>query len=407
MKPNQSFEAVYDFANLYAAYRAARKGKRWKSTVAKVEANALEAVSCLQKELREGTYRPGAYYEFFVYEPKKRLIQTNSIKDKIVQHAFCDQVLYPVLSRPFILDNYGSQVGKGTHFGLDRLRDFMREYYRRHGSAEGWVLKADVHHYFASIRHDILKQDVAELLTDPRCLALSTAIIDSTPGDVGIPIGNQSSQIYALLYLNKLDHFVKEVLRIRYYGRYMDDFYLIHEDKAVLKEAWARIEEHLAARGLELNGKTNIFPLRNRLDFLGFHTYLTDTGKVIRKVRRSSRERMKRKLRKFAVMYEAGTISKEEITASYQSWRSHAMHGQCRSLVQKYDRIFEQIFTQRSDKQNVPENQCPSGRGQGQRHEDQILRRPHSVPDRRQEPHRVPGQQRDPGNGEDHQALLL
>lgn len=379
MKPNQSFEAVYDFANLYAAYRAARKGKRWKNTVAKVESNALEAVAYLQKELREGTYRPGAYYEFFVYEPKKRRIQTNSIKDKIVQHAFCDQVLYPVLSRPFILDNYGSQVNKGTHFGLDRLRDFMREYYRRHGSADGWVLKADVHHYFASIRHDVLKQDVAEHLTDPRCLALSTAIIDSTPGNVGIPIGNQSSQIYALLYLNKLDHFVKEVLRIRYYGRYMDDFYLIHEDKAVLKDAWSRIEKHLAARGLELNGKTNIFPLRNGLDFLGFHTYLTDTGKVIRKVRRSSRERMKRKLRKFSVMYAAGAITKEEITASYQSWRSHAMHGQCRSLVQKYDRIFEQIFTQRSDEQNAKEDQHVAGVLQSQRHEDQILRRPHRV----------------------------
>lgn len=379
MKPNQSFEAVYDFANLYAAYRAARKGKRWKNTVAKVESNALEAVAYLQKELREGTYRPGAYYEFFVYEPKKRRIQTNSIKDKIVQHAFCDQVLYPVLSRPFILDNYGSQVNKGTHFGLDRLRDFMREYYRRHGSADGWVLKADVHHYFASIRHDVLKQDVAEHLTDPRCLALSTAIIDSTPGNVGIPIGNQSSQIYALLYLNKLDHFVKEVLRIRYYGRYMDDFYLIHEDKAVLKDAWSRIEKHLAARGLELNGKTNIFPLRNGLDFLGFHTYLTDTGKVIRKVRRSSRERMKRKLRKFSVMYAAGAITKEEITASYQSWRSHAMHGQCRSLVQKYDRIFEQIFTQRSDEQNAKEDQHVAGGLQSQRHKDQILRRPHRV----------------------------
>lgn len=379
MKPNQSFEAVYDFANLYAAYRAARKGKRWKNTVAKVESNALEAVAYLQKELREGTYRPGAYYEFFVYEPKKRRIQTNSIKDKIVQHAFCDQVLYPVLSRPFILDNYGSQVNKGTHFGLDRLRDFMREYYRRHGSADGWVLKADVHHYFASIRHDVLKQDVAEHLTDPRCLALSTAIIDSTPGNVGIPIGNQSSQIYALLYLNKLDHFVKEVLRIRYYGRYMDDFYLIHEDKAVLKDAWSRIEKHLSARGLELNGKTNIFPLRNGLDFLGFHTYLTDTGKVIRKVRRSSRERMKRKLRKFSVMYAAGAITKEEITASYQSWRSHAMHGQCRSLVQKYDRIFEQIFTQRSDEQNAKEDQHVGGGRKSQRHEDQILRRPHRV----------------------------
>ena len=402
MKPNQSFEAVYDFGNLYAAYRAARKGKRWKNTVAKVEANALEAVSQIQKELRDGTYRPGAYYEFFVYEPKKRLIQTNSIKDKIVQHAFCDQVLYPVLSNPFILDNYGSQVGKGTHFGLDRLRDFMREYYRKHGSAAGWVLKADVHHYFASIRHDVLKRDVAELLTDPRCLELSNRIIDSTPGEVGIPIGNQSSQIYALLYLNKLDHFVKEVLRIRYYGRYMDDFYLIHEDKNVLRDAWRRIEEHLSARGLELNGKTNIFPLRNGLDFLGFHTYLTESGKVIRKVRRASKGRMKRKLRKYAVMYQAGAITKKEIAESYQSWRAHAMHGQCRSLVQKYDRIFEQIFTQRSDTENVAENQRPRGGVEGQRYEHQILRRPHRLGNCRQEPQRLPEQQHHHHHGEDH-----
>ena len=182
----QNFEVVYDFANLYAAYRATRKGKRWKDAVAKVELNTLEAITVLQAELRDGLYKPGNYHEFYVFEPKRRLIQTNSVKDKIVQHAFCDNILYPVLSRPFILDNYGSQVGKGTHFGLDRLRDFMREYYRKHGSADGWVLKADVRHYFASIRHDILKRDVNKLLTDPRSRALSDAIIDSTPGNVGI-----------------------------------------------------------------------------------------------------------------------------------------------------------------------------------------------------------------------------
>lgn len=112
MKPNQSFESVYDFSNLYAAYRAARKGKRWKSTVAKVEANALEAVAYLQKELRDGTYRPGAYYEFFVYEPKKRLIQTNSIKDKIVQHAFCDQVLYPSSPGPLSWTTMVPRLGR-------------------------------------------------------------------------------------------------------------------------------------------------------------------------------------------------------------------------------------------------------------------------------------------------------
>lgn len=231
----------------------------------------------------------------------------------------------------------------------------MREYYRRHGSADGWVLKADVHHYFASIRHDILKQDVRELLDDERSLALTDLIIDSTPGNVGIPIGNQSSQVFALLYLNKLDHLMKEGFRFRYYGRYMDDFYIIHESKDTLRAAWKAISEHLVERGLELNDKTQIFPLRNGLDFLGFHSYLTDTGKVVRKLRRASRERMKRKLRKYKVMYESGAITKEKITESYQSWRSHASHGDCHALIQKYDQLYNEIF-ERSETADVPIN---------------------------------------------------
>jgi retron-type reverse transcriptase len=237
-KTKVNFDTVYEFETLYNAYRASRRGKRWKNTVAKVEMNALEAIAVLQEELSTGTYRPGGYREFYVFEPKKRLIQTNSFKDKIVQHAFCDTILYDVLTRPFILDNYGSQIGKGTHFGLNRLRDFMREYYRRHGSADGWVLKADVHHYFASIRHDILKQDVREL-------------------------------------------------------------------------------------------------------------------------RRASRERMKRKLRKYKVMYESGAITKEKITESYQSWRSHASHGDCHALIQKYDQLYNEIF-ERSETADVSINQRPA-----------------------------------------------
>lgn len=351
------YEVIYDFENLYRAYRMARKGKRWKNPVAKVEANALEAVSIIRDELREGTYRPGGYYEFIVFEPKRRVIQTNSFKDKIVQHSLCDLILYPVLSSPFILDNYGSQVGKGTHFGLNRLRDFMQDYYRKHGGADGWVLKADVHHYFASIRHDILKQDVRRYLKDPRTLALVDLIIDSTPGEVGIPIGNQSSQIFALLYLNQLDHFVKEVLRVKYYGRYMDDFYLIFEHKADAQEAWRRIAAHLASRGLELNDKTNIFPLRNGLDFLGFHTYLDDSGKVIRKVRRASKGRMSRKLRKYEARYQAGEMSKKAILDSYQSWRSHASHGNCRNLVLKYDQRVQRIFYPERSETHAKENQ--------------------------------------------------
>lgn len=194
-----------------------------------------------------------------------------------------------------------------------------------------------------------------EELDDERSLALTDLIIDSTPGNVGIPIGNQSSQVFALLYLNKLDHLMKEGFRFRYYGRYMDDFYIIHESKDTLRAAWKAISEHLAERGLELNDKTQIFPLRNGLDFLGFHSYLTDTGKVVRKLRRASRERMKRKLRKYKVMYESGAITKEKITESYQSWRSHASHGDCHALIQKYDQLYNEIF-ERSETADVPIN---------------------------------------------------
>lgn len=366
------YEVVCDFENLYRAYKMARKGKRWKDPVAKVEANALEAVRYIQTELKGGTYRPGGYFEFVVYEPKKRLIQTNSFKDKIVQHVVCDEILYPVLSVPFILDNYGSQVGKGTHFGLDRLSGFMRDYYRKHGSADGWVLKADVRHYFASIRHDILKRDVRRYLKDPRTLALVDAIIDSTPGNVGIPIGNQTSQIFALLYLDPLDHFVKEVLRVKYYGRYMDDFYLICEDKEALQVAWRKIAELLAPRGLELNGKTNIFPLRNGLDFLGFHTYLNDDGKVIRKVRRSSKKRMSRKLRKYEADYLAGIKPWKEIEDSYRSWRAHASHGNCRNLVLKYDQRVQKIFYEGRSRTNGKENQHLACQGEGKGPPDQV-----------------------------------
>lgn len=366
------FEVVYDFENLYRAYRTARKGKRWKNPVARVEAGALEAVKILQTELSQGTYKPGGYTEFTVYEPKERRIQTNSFKDKIIQHSLCDNILYPILSAPFILDNYGSQVGKGTHFGLDRLRGFMLEYYRRHGSADGWVLKCDVRHYFASIRHDILKRDVRHYLKDPRTLALVDLIIDSTPGNVGIPIGNQSSQIFALLYLDPLDHFIKEVLQVRYYGRYMDDFYLIFEKKEDAQRAWRLVSEFLAPRGLELNAKTNIFPLRNGLDFLGFHTYLTETGKVIRKVRRSSKGRMSRKLRKYGEQYRAGEKSRKEIEDSYRSWRAHASHGNCRNLVLEYDQRVQRIFHPERSERNAEKNQHPGNRPEGPRPPDQV-----------------------------------
>lgn len=133
---------------------------------------------------------------------------------------------------------------------------------------------------------------------------------------------------------------------------------------ATTKEEASCLIAHLAERGLSLNNKTQIFPLRNGLDFLGFHTYLTDSGKVIRKVRKSSRDRMKRKLRKYAVMLENGAITKEKVSESYQSWRAHAAHGNCRSLIAKYDEIYSSLF-ERSEDDDGSINQQPISESEG------------------------------------------
>ena len=148
-----------------------------------------------------------------------RSVMSNSYKDKVVQHALCDNVLGPRVLPSFIKDNYASQEGKGTHFGLERLEEFMRRFYRKKG-VDGWVLKGDIRKYFDSIRHDVLKELVRKYVDDPECLWLLDMIIDSTEGNVGIPIGNQSSQLFALLYLSPLDHFIKEKLGVKFYGRY-------------------------------------------------------------------------------------------------------------------------------------------------------------------------------------------
>lgn len=296
-------------------------------------ANIVNLVYILQTKI----YRPGLFRVFYVYEPKKRLVQAPAFVDKVVQHASVDNLIYERITNSFILDNYASQKGKGLHFGLDRLRGFFTEYWNKYRTAEGWVLKADVRHFFASIDHDKLKEKLKKLDLEPIVFDLLCTYIDSTDG---LPLGYQTSQLFALLFLDEFDHFVKEKLHIRWYGRYMDDFFLIHPDKDYLQFCLKEIRAFMASLGLELNEKTQIFPIRNGIDFLGFHTYLTEEGKVIRKLRHSSIKRMRSKLRRWEQDYPAGLVTREKILQSWQAWDAHAAHGNTWSLRQQVrDRV--------------------------------------------------------------------
>ncbi len=327
-----NYQELCAFPVLYRAYLEARKGKRGKYATAQYEANVLEYTERLSRALSEKRYVPSGFDVFRVHEPKPRLVQAPAFVDKVVQHAIMDNYLYDELTKSFIYDNYASQKGKGVHFGLDRLKGFFSDYYRKNDTTDGWVLKCDVKSFFASINHGILKQKLIQKVSDRDILNLLFAYIDSTEG---LPLGYQTSQIFALLYLDDFDHYVKEALGIKYYGRYMDDFYLIHRDKNELRRCLDNIQTFMRGLKLELNNKTHIFPLRNGIDFLGYHTYLTDSGKVVRKLRRTSIKRMNAKLKRWGKAYPKGEVTEQKILECWRAWDNHASHGNTYTVRQR------------------------------------------------------------------------
>lgn len=340
-----TFDELCTFETLYDALLIARRGKRGKGGTIQYEAEALSNTALLSRKLAAGTYRPSKFEVFAIYEPKKRTIQAPAFVDKVVLHAVVDNLIYKAITRSFILDNYASQIGKGMLEGISRLKLFMAEYYRRTGSSDGWVLKGDVHHFFASIDHDRLKEKLRHLFAvralDTRIYDLLCVYIDASEG---LPLGYQTSQLFALLFLDEFDHLIREKYGYRWYGRYMDDFFVIAPTKTELQVLLKEIRAYMADYGLELNDKTCIHPLRNGIDFLGFHSYLIESGAVIQKLRRSSIERIRSRIARWKVEYPAGVITKEQIKQSFAGWDAHAAYGDTYSLRRKYADQVEQII---------------------------------------------------------------
>ena len=290
----------------------------------------------LRESLINKTYTVSSYGEFIIYEPKKRIVKSGSFKDKIVQHSLCDNVLLPEVGKHFIENNFAGQIGKGTLFGLDHLRDDMLQFYTEYG-IKGYVLKCDITKFFYTIDHKILKDIIRKYFSDEDILWLCDLFIDSTKEDIGMPLGNQISQVFALMYLDGLDHLITEKLQIKYYGRYMDDFYLIHKDKKYLEYCLAVIQNYIHSLKLTLNGKTQIIPFKNGINFLGFHTYVTRDGKAIRKLKGENKRKIKKRLLNNSELVKSGRMTKEKFYESYNSWRNHASHGNCVKLIHQMD----------------------------------------------------------------------
>jgi hypothetical protein len=317
-----------DGDKLYQAYKLCRRGVSWKESTQRYEASAMRNILDTQKKLIARENIQCGFVEFDLHERgKARHIRSIHISERIVQKCLCDNILVPILSRPLIYDNGATMKDKGVHFSIRRLITHLSKFYKCNGfSNNGYVLIVDFRKFFDNIRHDILLKMLNEHITDPDVQELLRRFISVFGKNRSLGLGSQISQICAIFYPSKLDHFIKEQLRIRFYGRYMDDLYLIHRSKSRLEQCLEKIRAACGELDITINDrKTRITPLREGFVFLKGKYSLTETGRIIRRASRDSAVRMRRKLRKFKGLLDAGKMRYEDIRASYQAWRNGYM----------------------------------------------------------------------------------
>jgi retron-type reverse transcriptase len=327
------YPQILQFENLLLAARNAQKGKRFQKSVLQFNHELETHLFQLQRELAEKTYQPGNYTTFYIQEPKERMISAAPYRDRVVHHALCN-IIVPLIEPSFTRDSYANRKGFGTHRAL---RQFT-QYYR----SNPYILQCDIKKYFASIDHDILKTLIRRKIKCRDTLWLVEQIIDNSneqepqieyfPGDDllaplqrrrGLPIGNLTSQFFANIYLNGLDHFIREQLKCSQYVRYVDDFALFADERQFLVEARFAIEQYLERLRLKIHPiKSQLFSTQFGANFLGFRIFQDRL-----RVRRNNLHRARSRLRQLQKDYERGKIDWLDVERSLSSWQAHLNHG--------------------------------------------------------------------------------
>lgn len=367
---------------LIKAFGRAIASSKWKDSSQRADHDALSMISGLQDDIRSGKYKPQPMTEFVTQERgKTRLIHGNTIRDRVVRHALCDEVLMPAIKNFVVYDNSASQVGKGVDFARRRLKTHLHKYYRHHGHI-GYALLIDFSKYYDNILHGEAYRQLVIKAPDPQHRKLLEAIIDSFKVDVSylsedefrrvnetlfnsleyqnisddqktgkkwmrksIPIGDQTSQIVGVFYPHRLDNYCKIVRSMKYYGRYMDDVYVIHEDKQFLHNLLEDIERIATGLGMHINHKkTQIVRIDKPFHFLQNSYYLTETGRVVEKINKKRLTAMRRKMKKLSEKVNAGERNKEDIENMYRSWIGSYKKVMSRQQLDGMNQLYSQLF---------------------------------------------------------------
>lgn len=368
---------IFDGNALFEAYKRAKKGSDWKPQVQRFEMTYLLELSRIQRELKEMTYEFLPSTQFVLNERgKTRVIRGEQIQDRIVKHTLCDEVLNPAVKNFLIYDNGASLVGKGIAFTRKRLLTHLRRYYAQHHSNDGYILLIDFSKYYDNIRHDILMELMKKYVTDEHSLWLLQKTVDRSKVDVSymsddeyencldilfnsllyqeidqrlligekfmgkhLNIGDQVAQTAGIAYPIPIDNFVKIVKGVKFYGRYMDDSYAIHESKEFLEELLKGIVEIAGSLGITVNlKKTRICKLSDHWRFLQIQYSLTDTGRVIQKINPKRLTAMRRKMKKLAPK-----LTEKEFTDFFRSWFKNHYKIMSRYQRNNIETLFNQL----------------------------------------------------------------
>ncbi|MEJ1374698.1 MAG: reverse transcriptase domain-containing protein [Candidatus Sedimenticola sp. (ex Thyasira tokunagai)] len=329
-----AFSELTAWGNLLSAYHGAGKGKRSRGEVAAFEYRLEEHLLGLQTSLLEGTWRPGGYHSFLIHDPKQRLISAAPFADRVVHHALCN-IIEPDFERSFVEESFANRKGKGNHSAIALAQRHARRY--------PYVLSLDIRKFFPNIDHAVLFSLLSGKIEDRRVLRLIQLILDSGdgifndastgtlfPGDDlldllwprGLPIGNLTSQFWANVYLNPLDHFIKRELRCKGYVRYVDDLLLFADDKAQLWEWRQRLVERLSRYRLVFHSGSHPRPVNEGFGFLGFMLFPER-----RRVKKRKGFQYQRKLVDLVSGYQQGSVTGEELLDSVMAWNNHLSYG--------------------------------------------------------------------------------
>lgn len=346
MKMEIDFEQVFTFENLMQAANDCQKGVRWKESTQQFEMHKLRWVASMRKQLLEGTYKGKGFNEFWICERgKMRFIQSVHISERCIQKTLSNHALKKEIVPTLIYDNSASIQNKGTCFAMERLKCHLERHYRRHGRIGG-VLTMDFKNYFGSIDHEKLLVMLQNAIKDDKLFGLMKQFIDAFDGSEGLGLGSEVSQICAVAFPNSIDHFIKTELKIKGYGRYMDDSYIIHKDVEYLKECLESIKEKCAELGITLNEKrVKISKFeKESFTYLKKRIKLTESGKVVIRLSRTKITSQRRKMRKQKRMLDEGRIKIESIRRSYKTFRSTLEHFGMKKSIESFDKLYKDLF---------------------------------------------------------------